>query len=338
MRARSLVVCAFALGGCTRAARPPAQPAIAVAPPVRKETPPPRPTGPRTDARGAVKAVAASRLPKFITAAGDRVFWSNGAGELSSVALYGGEVIVHHEVKGASRALAGVVASDGEAVYFATQVGIFKLPLHERHPELHIPVPDALSVAVDDRYLYFTRFNHTRIWRVAKEGGSPEVLVRRTRLPSSLTPSGDYLYWSSYGDGTVNRVHRDSKVAKVLGRSRHPTGLAVLGDRIVWASEQGAVYSKLIDAGRRQRKRAIADGEHNHDVFASDGTFAYYGSWRPKGKGRVVRITASGTVDVIAEDLRSPVGITVVGGSVFVANKGEDTIVRIDKGSRLAGP
>lgn len=277
-------------------------------------------------------------MPKFITAAGDRVFWSNGAGELSSVALYGGEVIVHHEVKGASRALAGVVASDGEAVYFATQVGIFKLPLHERHPELHIPVPDALSVAVDDRYLYFTRFNHTRIWRVAKEGGSPEVLVRRTRLPSSLTPSGDYLYWSSYGDGTVNRVHRDSKVAKVLGRSRHPTGLAVLGDRIVWASEQGAVYSKLIDAGRRQRKRAIADGEHNHDVFASDGTFAYYGSWRPKGKGRVVRITASGTVDVIAEDLRSPVGITVVGGSVFVANKGEDTIVRIDKGSRLAGP
>ena len=339
MRVWLVGVGALCIAGCASSPAP-KQATVPVSAPakVEKAAPPPKPKTYDTDARGTVTAVAQTQLPKFMTATTGRVYWSTGAGELRSVPIGGGMAVILHQVEGGSRALAGVVASDDEAVYFATQLGMYRLSLEDERPELYIDVPDTLSVAVDERYLYVTRFGKSSIWRVNKDDGAPEVLVRRTKLPSSLTPHGEFLYWNSYGHGTVNRVHRDSRKKRVVAKSRRPTGLAIVGEYIVWASERGEVLTKELRS-RRRRGRAIARGERNPDVFRSDGTYVYYGSWLPEGKGRIVRIAPiRGEIEVLADELRSPVGLEVVGDYVFVANKGEGTILRIEKTSRAPVP
>ncbi|MBT8491652.1 MAG: hypothetical protein KJO07_01220, partial [Deltaproteobacteria bacterium] len=85
------------------------------------------------------------------------------------------------------------------------------------------------------------------------------------------------------------------------------------------------------EIGSRRRHRTIVRGAKNHDIFASDDTFVYWGSWQPRGKGQVSRVrVAGGREEVLATELRSPVGVAVVGNQLAVANKGEDTILLVD--------
>ncbi len=301
---------------------PPTEPRLAVPEEVPKPT---------TAARGDVVVLAISRLPKFLTVVQDRVYWSNGFGELSSVATDGGQLVVHHE-PGESGDLAGVVTTDGEAVFFATMNGIYRLVPGDVSASRVVERRDTLSVAVDDRYIYFSVFGKSGVWRTDKDGGSAKRLTR-SRMAGSLVAANDHLYWNSYSGNKVHRIRRTGGRSQVFARARKPTGLTVSGERVIWGTERaGEVFVKE----PRKRARRLFKGARNHDVIASDEEYVYFGSWVPKGKGHLARVPlAGGDADILADELRSPVGIAVWGDAVFVANKGEDTILRISKSSKL---
>lgn len=326
----TLLLACVATGCLSRGGASATDPLSSTSKPAAGETSPERGEIP-TAARGDVVALAVTRLPKFLTVAADRVYWSNGYGELSSVSIDGGEVIVHHK-PGAEGALAGVVTSDADSVYFATRRGIYRLVVGARSPTRVVARKDTLSVAVDDRYVYFTVFSKSGIWRVKKGGGVAKRLAS-SRMAGSLTAAGDYLYWNSYSGGMVHRVRRGGGRRRVVARAHRPTGLAVSGDRVVWSTERrGDVFVKR----PHRHKRRLFRGAKNHDVIAADEEYVYFGSWVPKGKGRITRVPlAGGEPELLADELRSPVGMAVWGDALFVANKGEDTILRIEKSSRV---
>lgn len=104
----------------------------------------------------------------------------------------------------------------------------------------------ASSLAVDERYVYFTTIALTTtsatsvpgVWRVPKCGGAIESLAPGGRSPRSLRADNQNAYWVDYLDGTVNRVPLEGgPVVRIASDAQTiPQSLVVDDQNVYWTS------------------------------------------------------------------------------------------------------
>jgi YVTN family beta-propeller protein len=142
---------------------------------------------------------------------------------------------------------------------------------------------------------------------VARVQGGKVTRIPVGKAPEDLAVSGAFVWVTNAGDGTVSRI--DRATGKVSGApirvGGRPLGIAASGDT-VWVSsfDDGTVWR--LDAGSGARRGAPV-----------------------KVGGSVTRLSDRRTVQV-GEDPRD---LVVSGGTVWVADSGDDTVSRIDAAS-----
>ena len=162
----------------------------------------------RAPLRGGAPEVVASgeRDPSAITAAGDAVLWIDRdvqAGSYQIVVSQGG-------------ARAPVVTAAGNAAW----------------------------LAADDTYVYWTvpgalKERQGMVLRARWRSGvasSPEVIAGNQPFPYAIAVDGDDVYWTSWGDATIQRGAALEATTQVLARGQaFPVAIAVDAGNVYWA-------------------------------------------------------------------------------------------------------
>jgi YVTN family beta-propeller protein len=152
--------------------------------------------------------------------------------------------------------------------------------------------------------------------------GSVPVGVR----PSAVAVGHGAVWVGNLDDESVARINPNTRlVERSIALDSTPTGLAV-GEGFVWAAEGLAGSVSQIDPSVNAVSRtyeALAPRSNAGTIALGEGS-----AWFVSGIGTVARITGSETSSGFAGS--GPSAVTVGAGAVWVANKGENAVVRIN--------
>jgi hypothetical protein len=165
------------------------------------------------------------------------------------------------------------------------------------------------------------------------QGESTATYVDVPAQPVDLALGGSGL-WVAATDKTVSRI--DPATTKVVGRRVHvsdaPT-YVVTGAGSVWV----ATFNKQLLRIDPARSQVVGESLH---LSGAAYSMAYgYGSiWVPDGEHHVERITPGGSRRSISVG-RAPYGVAIGAGGVWIVNRADGTVTRIDpKRNRVAKP
>ena len=116
-----------------------------------------------------------------------------------------------------------------------------------------------MGLAVDEHHVYWTNYGKVTdrdgtVMRVAKVGGTAEVVAGGLSGPKAVAVDATHVYWTN-NDGTVTRAVKDgSSPLEVLAQqaSGKPLGIVVDGTNVYWDSTAGEIFSVPLAGGTTQ--------------------------------------------------------------------------------------
>jgi len=217
------------------------------------------------------------------------------------------------------------------------------------------------GLALDATYVYWTLNDAFggAVMRVAKSGGSPEVLIASQVNPVTVAVDGPTIYWGSgqeldrralAGGPTVtldpngaNAVVQDSKnlywltnmgsgisstakpggaITVLTSNLPAPPGSLVVDSSTVYATTGGEVIAVPIGGGS---VRVLATQRNNPNGIAVDSNNVY---WVDTGGGTVCAVpVGGGAVTTLAAGQSAPIGLALDHGTLYWANYEGDSAV-----------
>lgn len=220
--------------------------------------------------------------------------------------------------------------SDDEAVYYASREGIFRV-LHGEERATSLAKEDAgLYMALDDDFIYFTRFQKPGVFRLPKAGGEPTQLIAEKR-PGEIVVDDKHVYFASFFRNRVARFPKSGgPVTRMRPHGRGPVGLAQDADTVFLLQETTGEVVR-IDKSLRARS-TLARGQTNPSALLLSEEHVYWtsGATRPDEPGVVRRLPKDGgSPETLATYDGSLSVLSLDGGWLYVSVSKEDAIVRL---------
>jgi hypothetical protein len=240
------------------------------------------------------------------------------------------------------------VVVDTDFVYWAVQGGgavVMKAPVAGGAPQpLVFDSAEAVGLAVDRVFVYYTQRSVGRVMRVPIAGGQAVALAAGLDSPLFLTTDGVSLYWTggqTSGTGTVMKlalVEGARPLTLIDGQSR-PRAIAVADGYVYWTDFLDGTLLRTPDhldpatagngTGATRLATRLAVGlKGPSDLAVRDG-YAYL----PDQAGRILRVpTTGGDLQTLATTTSTPFGIAMDGVFVYWSTLGDGGIfkVRVD--------
>jgi hypothetical protein len=224
-------------------------------------------------------------------------------------------------------------AVDGGVIYLAASRAVKALPIGGgTATTLASLSEDPVDLEADGQDVFFTMFDGSGIFRLSKAGGKPVAIVTRGSLKmASIAVDATDVYWTSYKDGTVNRVPRGGGRIKTLAvEQAHPVDVVVDADFVYWSNETDGTIRRIAKAGGEPI--TLVSGQENHDILALDAANVYWCTWgagQHRGHACLSVAKAGGTPRLLADDLESPSGIAVDASSLYIVNRDPGEVLAV---------
>ena len=202
------------------------------------------------------------------------------------------------------------------------------------------------EIALDATHVYFAATAASSVLRVPVKGGAVELLTDGATLGSNIAIDDAYVYFMNggYPNGGVARVPKSGAVdagPTTIATAVFPTAfLAIDNTNVYWTG--GRFTGGTILGGVYDSSKATVNGLGNKLVpaisaetttIAVDDTNVYFANVM----GRILWVTKSGTVGLLATAQTGATGMLADGKQVYWANGGQGSIVSIDKPVADAG-
>jgi len=246
--------------------------------------------------------------------------------------------------------VAGAVVGDANDVYWVNSGSLWDVALaaDTGHPLVSSPVLGQVgAIAIDDQFLYLNTYNldrtdqmmHTRIVRIVRSGGAPEILserISRETSAGSIAVDASAIYWTvlegtastaSPAASTLVRTAKDGSGDTVLVHLAAPFsfgGIAVAAGFVffterseidAYAGNSTGVVAKVPVLGGPQI--VLASGEEYPFAIAVDGSQVYFTNY-----GSTIRALplGGGSVRTLADAQSGPASIAVDSTHLYWVN------------------
>src|SRR2546425_1816493 len=135
------------------------------------------------------------------------------------------------------------VAADSKYVYFTEVYGnaVKRVSVTGGQVQTLASVESPLHIAADSSYIYFN--NASSIWRISKNGGSPQRLFSQAVIIAGLALDDQYVYYTisfCCGNGYLARIPKSGGTSEaVLSGLNSPWGIAVDDDYAYFIQTSG---------------------------------------------------------------------------------------------------
>jgi hypothetical protein len=231
-------------------------------------------------ADGALTTFNTDGNPHGMTVAGGTVYWANsqdpggyiGAFLVSSSAKTKPAINLKNPYE---------VAVDSQNVYWVTLAGAYRAPLAGAPGAgtLLAPAIEALGIAVDGSYVYFSDYYKGTVQSVPLSGGVVTDMATNQARPYMLAVDADYLYWTELGtlsgdpDGAILKRAKSDGKQTILARAQSaPSGIAVDNGTVYFTTGDGNVM-KIPPGGL---PLVLATGQNSPTRIAVDQTSVYW--------------------------------------------------------------
>jgi YVTN family beta-propeller protein len=215
-----------------------------------------------------------------------------------------------------------------------------------RRPRVLIPVGVALAAIVAGAVLLATSSSGSSLTVKPNSVGLIDAKTNKVvgqvtvgSLPGPIAEGGSSVWVANIDDRTLSRIDARTHGVHAVPLSETPTGIAVGADA-VWVANgrRGGLTRIDPEFGSKTTLHGIAGiltGESRDGTVAvGDGSV-----WVAYGASAVVRVRPGAKPRVIASSYagRSPSGISVGEGSIWVSNRGDNSISQFDPGTFAEG-
>jgi hypothetical protein len=184
----------------------------------------------------------------------------------------------------------------------------------------------------DGANVYHTVFDGSATFRVSIATGRSDRFFAGGKH-QTLAVDADNLYIASYFGGTITAVNKTTRRARVLVRNmRHPVRLIVDEHWVYFASEGDGTVRRVPKPGGVVE--VLARGQKRQEHLALDATYLYWATRTESGEHAVMRTPARDAPtapEQVYLGLRSPAGIAVDDGYVYVADRATGEVLRVRK-------
>jgi hypothetical protein len=185
------------------------------------------------------------------------------------------------------------------------------------------------AIVVDGSNVYWTNGDDLR--RVAISGGPGVTLVSNSQF-RGLAQDGTYVYWATYGGGTVMRIAKnggEAPAALAQGLA-HPSKMAIDGGTLYWIDAPGVVKMSAVP---NAVPSAISPDAYAHSDIAVDATSLYWGT----NSATLIKRDKSTQATVVLADV-IPSKIVVDGSAVYYSAFAPEPTTVSKVGGGCAGP
>nr|MBK7068859.1 DUF5050 domain-containing protein [Deltaproteobacteria bacterium] len=192
-----------------------------------------------------------------------------------------------------------------------------------------------IDVASDGDFIYWSSrgLSGGSIWRARADGTGATVLATgQGSTVSGVEVDGAYVYWATFGGGTVARCPKTGGPVTVLASGQNsPTAVGLWGDNVYWSSFTGGTITRQsLSTGARS---VIATGlPIRLGGLSTDGTYLYMaaGEGGGAGQGVVSRVPlAGGAATTIATGGSYSWATAIDAQYIYWANAGNNTVMRM---------
>jgi hypothetical protein len=164
----------------------------------------------------------------------------------------------------------------------------------------------------------------TNIASIAKEGGSPAVLARNVQSVSDLKVDGSSVYWSSYGEDTLNKIDKKAGEPVLLQSANSPTSMFVNETSVYCATSDG--LTKVDKNGGPPI--TLFKGKGILSAVAGDGTSVYF-----LDDDKLMSISRDGAVANLGKAKASydTARIAIDQRSIYALDEEAGRVLRIDR-------
>jgi hypothetical protein len=259
---------------------------------------------------------------------GQHLYWCDGRGQLWRAPKSGGSatrIVAEHAHN--------FLLLDG-TIYYTSEKSIRRVAAGGGAPSVVVQESESpIALASDGRFLFYSMYDGSPVRQL--ELASGKVL---RRIPVSgqvmLAIEGGQLYVASYRQGTITRHPVvGKKPPRLLVRGeRTLVGVSVDEAAIYYSVEKGGFVKRLPKEGGRAL--TLAQGMDNQETLVLDGPHLYWFDWTGSaGQHTLWRAlrTGSGKPERVQGGLCGPHYLAVDEGSLYIANKGAGTVIKIPK-------
>ncbi len=151
--------------------------------------------------------------------------------------------------------------------------------------------------------------------------GDLQVITGNVQRPNGIFWYEDFLYTGCAGDFTIYKIDdRTGVTSTYISGIQNTHSLYVAEGPIIWAADFQRNALVSIDLSRSPARLDVADDLASPWGLASDGDGMFYLSQFRTDD--IIRVSADGDVETIANGFRNPSGIVLDGDIIYVGNNG----------------
>ncbi len=186
------------------------------------------------------------------------------------------------------------------------------------------------GIQVDETDLYFSEFGNGTVNRVSKHGGPVITLASGLEEPSRLVIDDDYVYFAETKGGAVSKVPKKGGAVSILAKGLQHPRTLALDDRNVYFSDYTAGVIKKV-AKEGGPVTTLAEGLREPETVVIDGDEVYFIEGASEG-GTVKRISKNGgRVVTLANHLPMPAGLVVDKSRAYVGAYQGPALISVPK-------
>jgi hypothetical protein len=179
-------------------------------------------------------------------------------------------------------------------------------------------------IAVYDDYVYFTEINggSTSVLKAAADTQAPAILITPgTTEMFGVAVDQDSVYWTNYGDGTVQKTGHDGGTVSTIGKGISlPYGIAIDSNN-AYVTSNGTILSMPLD-GTGDQVTTLAHGSSSY--VATDSQYVYWTNMCPDAGTcpTVQKVPVDGGATITIADGPGGEGIAVDQTSAYYTSDG----------------
>jgi hypothetical protein len=159
---------------------------------------------------------------------------------------------------------------------------------------------DVIRLAANDTHVYFAARDTGTISRVARTGGTVQIIATAQDRPVAITLDASNVYWanagSTYGAGSVMKTSLSGGTPVPLATDEPaPWDVQVDGTHVYWSNypPNPGMLMKVPIAGGAKVELASGDEVGTTTEFSVDGSYVYWANWSGS-QGSVWKVPVTG--------------------------------------------